>query len=122
MERQHYNIDLNVLHGHQETIDLRAVLQSCDDPWWNKTLTQVNDSVVRVGAFKGEFHWHKHDHDDEFFLVLEGRFFIDLEGRTIELVPWQGATISKGTMHRPRSPEHSVVLMVETKAIVPTGD
>lgn len=117
----HYNINLDVLHGHQERIDIDQTVAQIE-PWWNQTLTQVNESVVRVGVVKGEFHWHKHDHDDEFFLVLSGRLFIDLEDQTIELGPNQGATISRGVMHRPRAPERTVILMVENSTIVPTGD
>ncbi len=117
-----YKINLNVLKEHLEVIDLPSIIASCTDPWWNQTLTQVNDSVVRLGIIHGEFHWHKHDNDDEFFLVLSGRLFIDLEDRTIELGPQQGVTISRGVMHRPRAPERVVMLMVETSAIVPTGD
>ena len=117
-----YNIEIDVLHGHHELIDVPSLVAKFDHPWWNRTLTQVNGSVVRVGVFQGEFHWHKHDNDDEFFFCLEGRFYIDLEDRTIELGPLQGTTISKGVLHRPRSPQKSMVLMVETSAIVPTGD
>lgn len=123
-----YKIHLDVLHRHLERIDVPAIVEACDDPWWNQTLTQVNDSVVRLGIVHGEFHWHKHDQDDEFFLVLSGRLFIDVrdseEGpvRTIELGPHQGTTISKGVLHCPRAPEKTVMLMVETSAIVPTGD
>lgn len=117
-----YKIHLDVLHGHHERIDIPAIVAACRDPWWNQTLTEVNDSVVRLGIVEGEFHWHKHDDDDEFFLVLEGKLFIDLEDQTLELGPMQGATISKGVMHRPRAPQKTVMLMVETSAIVPTGD
>jgi mannose-6-phosphate isomerase-like protein (cupin superfamily) len=117
-----YNIKMNVLHAHQEVIDIPSLVASSDDPWWNQTLTELNDSVVRLGVFEGEFHWHKHDDDDEFFFVLSGRLYIDLEDQTIELGPQQGTTISKGVMHRPRAPHKTVVLMVETSAIVPTGD
>jgi mannose-6-phosphate isomerase-like protein (cupin superfamily) len=78
---------------------------------------------------QGEYHWHHHDADDEFFFVLSGRFLIDLEpaedgvtpGRVIELTPRQGFTVPKGVVHRTRAPERSVILMVETAAIVPTG-
>ena len=77
---------------------------------------------MRIGIVQGEYHWHKHDNDDEFFFVLEGRLLIDLEDRTIELAPSQGVTISKGVMHRPRAPQKTVMLMVETSAIQPTGD
>jgi mannose-6-phosphate isomerase-like protein (cupin superfamily) len=117
-----YKIDLEVRHDHLERIDIDEIVASVTDPWWNQTLTQVNDSVVRLGIVQGEFHWHKHDDDDEFFLVLSGRLFIDLKDRTIELGPNQGTTISKGVLHRPRAPEKTVMVMVETSGIVPTGD
>lgn len=86
-----------------------------------QTLTQVNDSVVRLGIVEGEYHWHKHDDDDEFFFVLTGQLLIDLEDRTPTLNPQQGVTISKGVMHRPRAPQKTVMLMVETKTIQPAG-
>jgi mannose-6-phosphate isomerase-like protein (cupin superfamily) len=82
----------------------------------------VNDSVVRIGIVEGEYHWHKHDNDDEFFYVLQGQLLIDLEDSTIELNPNQGVTIPRGVKHRPRAPIKTVMLMVETSAIEPTGD
>jgi mannose-6-phosphate isomerase-like protein (cupin superfamily) len=121
-QKFNYNINLDVKFNHLETIDVPAIVKACKEKWFNQTLTQVNDSVVRIGILDGEFHWHKHDNDDEFFFVLEGKFLIDLEDRTIELNPNQGVTITKGLMHRPRAPKKAVVLMVETKAIKPTGD
>jgi mannose-6-phosphate isomerase-like protein (cupin superfamily) len=117
-----YNIDLEIKFKHLEKIDVNAIVTAVKEKWSNRTLTKVNDSVVRLGIVEGEFHWHKHDNDDEFFFVLEGQLLIDLEGRTIELNPNQGVTISKGVMHRPRAPKKTVMLMVETSAIKPTGD
>jgi mannose-6-phosphate isomerase-like protein (cupin superfamily) len=117
-----YNINLDVKFGHQQRIDIPTIVKECTEKWFNQTLTQVNESVVRIGIVEGEFHWHKHDNDDEFFYVIEGRLLIDLEGQTIELNPNQGVTISKGVMHRPRAPKKTVMLMVETSAIAPTGD
>lgn len=118
-----YNINLDVKYAHQELIDIPEIVDACQEKWWNQTLTQVNDSVVRIGIIEGEFHWHKHDNDDEFFYVVEGQLFIDIEGgKTIELGPKQGVTITKGMMHRPRAPKRVVMLMVETANIVPTGD
>src|SRR5437667_3815069 len=111
-----YVTKLDILHGHLELIDVPEIVAACKDKWFNQTLTQVNDSVVRIGIVHGEFHWHKHDDDDEFFFVLEGQLLIDLEDRTIELNPNQGTTISKGVMHRPRAPQKTVMLMVETKS------
>ena len=117
-----YNIDLAVQFGHQQLIDVPIIVAGITEKWSNRTLTKVNDSVVRLAVIEGEFHWHKHDNDDEYFMVLEGKLLIDLEGRTIELGPQQGVTISKGVMHRPRAPQKTVVILVETAAIVPTGD
>ena len=116
-----YNINLDIKYSHLETIDIPAIVSECKEKWFNQTLTKVNDSVVRVGIVEGEFHWHKHDNDDEFFFVLEGNLFIDLEDRTIELLSNQGVTISKGIMHRPRAPQKTVMLMLETSYIEPTG-
>lgn len=121
-EFQQYNINLDVQYKHLQRIDVAQIVKETTEKWSNRTLTQVNDSVVRLGIVEGEFHWHKHDHDDEFFFVTEGKLLIDLEDRTIELNPGQGVTISKGVMHRPRAPIKTVMLMVETSAIQPTGD
>jgi len=117
-----YNINLDVKFPHLQLIDIPAVVAANTEKWFNQTLSQVNDSVVRIGIVEGEFHWHKHDNDDEFFFVLEGQLLIDLEDKTIELNPMQGTTITKGVMHRPRAPKKTVMLMVETAAIQPTGD
>ncbi len=117
-----YVTRLDVKFKHLELIDLPAIVRDCKDKWFNQTLTKVNDGVVRIGIVQGEYHWHKHENDDEFFFVLEGQLLIDLEDKTIELNPNQGVTISKGVMHRPRSPQKTVMLMVETSAIQPTGN
>ncbi|HXW75896.1 MAG TPA: cupin domain-containing protein [Candidatus Eremiobacteraceae bacterium] len=103
-------------------IDVAAEVAS-HAPWFNQTLTVVNDAVVRLGIFEGEFPWHKHVEQDELFFVLDGKIFLDVEGHgAFELGPHEGCTVPKGTMHRPRSPQKSVVLMVESVGIVPTGD
>jgi hypothetical protein len=117
-----YVTHLNVLFGPLERIDVQALVDDCTDQWYNQTLCRVNDSVIRLGIVQGEYHWHKHDEEDEFFYVVEGRFLIDLEGHTVDLGPRQGFVVPKGTLHRPRAPERTVVLMVEGAGIVPTGD
>ena len=122
MEPDQYRTLLDVAFSHFEVIDIGAVDAANTHPWFNQTLTKVNDSVVRIGIVQGEYHWHKHEKDDEFFFVLEGQLLIDLEDRTIELNPKQGVTISKGVLHRPRAPRKTIMLMVETSAIQPTGD
>jgi mannose-6-phosphate isomerase-like protein (cupin superfamily) len=117
-----YSTHLNILHSAGEVIDVNALVAANQHPWWNQTLCQVNESVVRLGVVQGEYHWHKHDAEDEFFYVVSGRFLIELEDRTIDLQPGQGFVVPKGVMHRPRAPEKTVILMVETAGIVPTGD
>ncbi len=121
-EPQKYNVNLNIKYDHLELIDLPAVVAACTDQWFNQTLTTVNSSVVRVAIMQGEFHWHKHDTDDEFFFVLDGHLLIDLNDRTIELKRHEGVTITRGIMHRPRAPQKTVVLLVEPAGIKPTGD
>jgi mannose-6-phosphate isomerase-like protein (cupin superfamily) len=71
---------------------------------------------------QGEFHWHKHDDEDEFFYVVDGRFIIDLKDRTVELAPRQGFTVPKGVPHRPRAIEKTIILMIEGAWVKPTGD
>jgi mannose-6-phosphate isomerase-like protein (cupin superfamily) len=117
-----YAIDLSVRYGPLEVIDVPALVEACTDPWYNQSLCRVNDCVVRLGVFLGEFHWHTHDREDEFFHVVSGRLAIDLEERTVDLGPGQGFTIPRGVVHRTRAPERTVVLMVEGAGIQPTGD
>ena len=117
-----YATHLDVKFDPLKLIDVPTLVKAVTDQWYNQTLCKVNDSVVRLGVMHGEYHWHKHDNDDEFFFVLSGRFMIDLEGRSVELSPNQSFVVPKGVMHCTRAPERSVVLMVETAAIAPTGD
>jgi mannose-6-phosphate isomerase-like protein (cupin superfamily) len=117
-----YETRLNLLHQPLEIIDEKALADACEYKWFNQTLCKVNDSVVRVGIIEGEYHWHKHDEDDEFFYVVEGKLLIDLEDRTVELSPRQGFVVPKGIVHRTRAPRRTVILMVENAGIIPTGN
>jgi mannose-6-phosphate isomerase-like protein (cupin superfamily) len=120
-----YTTHLNILHEPLETIDVQALVDACTDRWWNQTLCKVNDSVVRLGIIQGEYHWHKHDDEDEFFYVVDGRLLIDLEGpdgRVVELAPRQGFVVPKGVVHRTRALQRTVILMVEGAGVIPTGD
>ena len=114
---------MNILHDHLQRIDVQSLVDQCTDRWHNQTLCKVNDSVVRLGIMEGEYHWHKHEKEDEFFFTLEGTFIIDIEGaESVELNPRQGFVVPKGVVHRTRAPVKSVVLMIESAGIVPTGD
>jgi mannose-6-phosphate isomerase-like protein (cupin superfamily) len=117
-----YETHLDIKYPQLTRFDVPALLEAVKHPWYNQTLCQVNESVVRVGQVQGEYHWHKHDNDDEFFYCVEGQFLIDLEDRTVELNPGQAVVIPKGVPHRPRAPQRTVILMVENAGIIPTGD
>jgi len=118
-----YEIRLDDKYGQLRPFDVGEEAAAVTDRWFNQTLTTVNDAVVRLGVVEGEFHWHKHDAEDEFFLVVEGRLEIDVEDAgTIILGPSQAVTIPKGLMHRPRAPQRTVIVMVEPATVVPTGD
>jgi mannose-6-phosphate isomerase-like protein (cupin superfamily) len=124
-----YATHLNVLFEPLEKMTLDPLVAAVRDAWYNQTLVRVNESVVRLGVMKGEYHWHEHPGDDEFFFVLDGRFLIDLEpqpdgvtpGRVITLNPREGFVVPKGVRHRTRAPERAVILMIETAGIIPTG-
>ena len=124
-----YATHLNVLVPPMTHIALDPIIDGVTDRWWNQTLCQVNDSVLRLGVMQGEYHWHKHDDDDELFYIVEGTFLLDFEpddaghpGRVVALEPRQAFVIPKGVVHRTRAPERCVILMVENKGIIPTGD
>jgi mannose-6-phosphate isomerase-like protein (cupin superfamily) len=123
VSRTSYDIHTDIRYAPLETIEAGALADQCTEKWWNQTLCKVNDSVARIGVFHGEFHWHKHDHEDELFFVLEGVLYLDIEGRpTAELGPRQGMVVPKGVVHRTRAPQRTVVLMVEPASVTPTGD
>jgi mannose-6-phosphate isomerase-like protein (cupin superfamily) len=117
-----YDTRLDNKYGYLTVIDIPAEVAE-HAPWFNQTLTKVNDSVVRLGILQGEYHWHKHDHEDECFVVLEGELLLDVEGRgTITLGKHLGYTVPKGVVHRTRAPTKTIVLMVEAATVTPTGD
>jgi mannose-6-phosphate isomerase-like protein (cupin superfamily) len=117
-----YNTRLDNKYGYLTVVDIPSEVSE-HAPWFNQTLTKVNDSVVRLGILEGEYHWHKHDHEDEFFVVLEGQLLLDVEGKgTIVLDRHLGYTVPKGVVHRTRAPKKTIVLMVEAATVTPTGD
>ena len=108
--------------GQLSLIDVPKIVENCKEKWINFNLTEVNDCIVRLGVVEGEFHWHKHDNEDEFFFVVDGKLLLDLENETIELSQWQGYTVPRKTIHRTRANEKTVMLMVEKSTVNPKGD
>lgn len=113
---------MNILNDPLQLIDVNSLIEKCTDKWYNQTLCKVNDSVVRLGILQGEYHWHKHEEEDEFFFTLDGKLIIDIEGAdSVELGPQQGFVVPKAVLHKTRAPEKTIVLMIETVMIDPTG-
>ena len=122
-DRPDYDMHMDVLCEALTKVDVPQLVEDCPSDWWNQTLCEVNDCVVRLGIIEGEFHWHKHDEEDEFFFVLEGQLHIDVEDReSVVLDVHQGYTVPRGVVHRTRAPERVVMLMMEKGGVVPTGD
>jgi len=117
-----YSIDLEVKFKPLEIIDISTLVANSSKKWQNISLCNVNDSVVRLAVIEGEFHWHKHEKEDEFFYIIEGELLIDLEDETVSLKPNQGFTVPMGIKHRTRAPNRTSVLLIEKKTIIPTGD
>jgi mannose-6-phosphate isomerase-like protein (cupin superfamily) len=108
--------------GQAQIIDVDRLISENTEKWVNFNLTEVNDCIVRLGIFEGEFHWHKHEREDELFFVLEGTLMLDLEGETLALRPRQGYTVPRQVLHRTRAPKKTVVLMIEQNTVNPKGD
>ncbi len=117
-----YNIRTDVKFPPSTKFDIADVINANSDKWFNQTLVAVNDSVVRLGVLEGEFHFHKHDAEDELFYVVEGTLLLDVGDETHKLSPGQGYVVPKGVIHRTRAPEKVVVLMMASSNVVPTGD
>ena len=117
-----YSIHTDVKFRPLERIDIRHLAGTVHDKVFSQTLCQVNESVVRLGVIEGDFHWHKHDNEAEFFYVVDGKLLIDLESRTVELSAQQGFVVPQGVSHRTRAAARTIILMVERSTVVPTGD
>ena len=121
-DEDRYSINLDVKYGPLELIDIPNLIEECNKEWQNFSLSEVNDCVVRLGVIHGDFHWHTHDNEDEFFYVINGLLHIDLEDKIFDLHPGQGFMVPKGVSHRTRAPQRTSILMVEGKTVTPTGD
>jgi mannose-6-phosphate isomerase-like protein (cupin superfamily) len=105
-----------------QPIRLSDKLASFDALWSPRTVALFNTSDVMVAKIKGEYHWHKHDDTDDFFLVLKGILDIELRDRTITLHPGDLYVVPKGVEHRPVAREEVHILLLETSGTPNSGD
>jgi mannose-6-phosphate isomerase-like protein (cupin superfamily) len=119
-----YAIHYQPLFQTLEKMDVQQLIDTVEEPWYNQTLIQVGDVLVRLGVMQGgEFHWPKHDEQDEFFYLLQGEFHIELQDHdTVVLRPHQAFSVPAGMLHRPLVPVRSAVIMIEKAGIAATGD
>lgn len=117
-----YSIDTEIKYNPLERINIPEIISKCSKKWQNFSLCKVNESVIRLGVIEGEFHWHKHDEEDEFFYVIEGKLLIDLEDQTIKLNPHDAFLVPKKVLHKTRAPVRTAILMVEGLNVKPAGD
>ena len=123
-EQGNYKINYEPLFGPLQLIDVREAIEWADHPWYNQTLIEVGGVLLRLGVFAGgEYHWHKHEEQDEFFYVIHGRLRIELEGSDpVELAPGVAFSVPRGMRHRPVALEPTQVLMIEKAGVAVTGD
>lgn len=121
-QKLNYNMQMEVKYDYLEKIDVPEIVKNCTDKWFNQSLCNVNSSVFRLGIFQGEYHLHKHDHDDELFFVIEGSIILETENGNFELGQYEGVCVPKGVMHRPIARNKAIVLMIENTGIDPIGN
>lgn len=120
---ENYHFYTDEKYGRATVIDIAAEVASRPGEWFNQTLTNVNDAAVRLSVMKGEYHWHKHDTADEFFLVLDGQLYIDFEDRDTVVLGHHGAyAVPVGVTHRTRARERCIALVIDPAAANPAGD
>ena len=117
-----YSISKEIKFEPLELLDFPSIITSCQKEWQNIGISKVNDCVIRLAVVQGEFHWHKHEKEDEFFYVISGLLFIDLEDQIITLKPQQGFLVPRKILHRTRAPKRTAIMMVEGSTVEPTGD
>lgn len=102
--------------------NLLEAARSLDEYWSPKVLASVNDQYVKVAKLKGELLWHKHEHEDEMFLVLAGHLTIDYENHSVELSTGDFHVVPKNTLHFPRCEHECLVALIETRTTEHTGE
>ena len=105
-----------------EAVNLAQKLTLFQEYWNPKVVGELNDNYLKVVKVKGEFVWHKHDEDDELFLVLKGRLVIQLRDQDITLNEGDFLVVPKGVEHRPVAEDEAHILLIEPKTVVNTGD
>ena len=103
-------------------VNLEEVAKSLTDFWSPRVVGQVNDQYVKVAKLKGDLTWHKHDAEDELFLVLDGQLRIEYEDHVVELDKGDVHIVPRGKLHNPVCEKECLVALIETTTTQHTGD
>jgi mannose-6-phosphate isomerase-like protein (cupin superfamily) len=105
-----------------EVIDLAQKFSLFSEYWHPKIVGELNESYVKVVKLKGEFVWHRHDTEDELFLVIKGRLVMKLRDGELVVEPGQFLIIPRGVEHLPVAAEEVQVVLLEPKTTLNTGN
>lgn len=103
-------------------VNIEEKLSSFSEHWSPKILGELNGQHVKIAKFLGEFTWHKHDHEDEMFYIIDGNLKIEFRDRTVELSSGEFLIVPKGTEHKPVAEKEVSVMLFEPATILNTGD
>jgi len=102
-------------------VNIEEKLALFNDHWNPRIAGELNGQQIKLAKFKGEFIWHKHENEDEMFIVIKGSFRMELRERTIELKEGEFIIIPKGTEHKPVADEEVSVMLFEPATTLNTG-
>ncbi|HEV8380563.1 MAG TPA: cupin domain-containing protein [Gemmatimonadales bacterium] len=110
------------MSGTIRKVNLSEMFGRFRDQWKPKIVGEVNDSLVKLVKFKGEFVWHHHDHEDEMFLVVKGRMRMQLRDREVVVGPGEFIIIPHGVEHKPVANDETEVMLFEPNSTLNTGN
>lgn len=105
-----------------EVINIKEKFEKFSDHFNPRIIAELNSQQIKLAKFKGEFIWHSHKDEDEMFLVIKGRFYMDLRDKTLELGEGDMIVVPKGIEHRPRAEEEVHVMLFEPVKTINTGE
>lgn len=105
-----------------EKVNVTQKLALFSDHWNPRIVGELNGQHVKLAKLQGEFVWHKHDHEDELFYVLDGEFNLEFRDKTVHLKTGEFIVVPKGVEHRPVAPKEVSVLLFEPASTLNTGD
>lgn len=105
-----------------QKVNLKEKLKAFTEYWSPKVVGELNNQLVKIAKFKGEFIRHHHEQEDELFYVVNGTLFIELDDKTLELQPGEFVVIPRGVEHKPYAPEEVSVLLFEPATTLNTGN